>query len=112
MWSGYLADPDFVAIAQRDLAEGQHRNPTGKPAYFTTAYFHHPDELQAEVEDAGLVHQGTLSIEGVAVLLPDFDAWWYNEAWRERILEAVRWLEAEPSVLGAGGHLMVVGRKA
>ena len=48
-------DPRFVAIRNRDLAEGQHRNDTGDPAYFTTAYFHRPDDLRAEMEAAGFV---------------------------------------------------------
>ena len=45
---GLIDDPAFVEIMQRDLIEGQHRNPTGSPTYFTTAFFHHPDELRAE----------------------------------------------------------------
>jgi hypothetical protein len=29
--SGWLGDPAFDAIVDRDLAEGQHRNPTSRP---------------------------------------------------------------------------------
>src|SRR5262245_16010508 len=36
---GCLDDPVFAAIMERDLTDGQHRNPTNHPAYFTTAYF-------------------------------------------------------------------------
>src|SRR5204862_445674 len=50
---GFLHDEQFVRIVERDLKDGQHRNPTEHPAYFTTAFFHHPDELRAEVEEAG-----------------------------------------------------------
>jgi len=32
--------------------DGQHRNPANHPSYFTTAYFHHPAELEAEVKEA------------------------------------------------------------
>ena len=51
MAHGYLADPAFAHIVRDDLATGQHRNPTNHPAYFTTAYFHHPAELKGEMED-------------------------------------------------------------
>jgi ubiquinone/menaquinone biosynthesis C-methylase UbiE len=34
-----LQDPEFASIIERDLREGQHRNPTGRLEYFTTAYF-------------------------------------------------------------------------
>jgi ubiquinone/menaquinone biosynthesis C-methylase UbiE len=45
---GLAADPAFVRMRDRDLADGQHRNPTGKADYFTTAYLHRPEELASE----------------------------------------------------------------
>ena len=48
-----FADPAFAAIVQQDLEQGQHRNETNNWDYFTTAYFHRPDELQVEVVSAG-----------------------------------------------------------
>ncbi len=110
MRQGFLADPAFVAIAERDVREGQHRNPTNHPGYFTTAYLHHPDELRAEVAEAGLIHMATLAVEGPAWL-----AQWVLDAWddptsRERVLAALRTIEAEPSLLGASAHLLAVAR--
>ena len=43
---------EFRAIVEQDLRDGQHRNPDRTPHWFTTAYFHHPDELEAEVAEA------------------------------------------------------------
>jgi SAM-dependent methyltransferase len=59
--AGYLLEPAFWEIVERDLREGQHRNPTNHPGWFTTAFFHHPDELAAEVEEAGLVAEARCS---------------------------------------------------
>ena len=42
-------DPRFVRIRDRDLADGQHRNETDKADYFTTAYFHRPEDLLREM---------------------------------------------------------------
>ncbi len=67
--SGWLGDPTFDAIVERDLAQGQHRNLTNRPRWFTTAFFHHPDELREEVEDAGLQFEALLGIEGPGWLL-------------------------------------------
>ena len=39
---GLLDDPVFARLAEQDLRDGQHRNPTEEPRYFTTAYFHRP----------------------------------------------------------------------
>jgi ubiquinone/menaquinone biosynthesis C-methylase UbiE len=108
---GYLDDPAFAAIVSRDLADGQHRNPDNNPAYFTTAFFHHPDELRQEFADAGLADVQVLAVEGPAWLLQNFDAHWDDRGRRERLLDVVRRTEAEPSLLGASAHLLAVARK-
>ncbi|HYH11451.1 MAG TPA: class I SAM-dependent methyltransferase [Thermomicrobiales bacterium] len=110
--SGYLDDPDFVAIVERDLRDGQHRNPGNHPGYFTTAYFHHPDELRDEALEAGLSVTETVAIEGPGHWVPrDFDAWWDDPNRRERLLAAVRAVESEPSLIGLGPHFMVIARR-
>jgi ubiquinone/menaquinone biosynthesis C-methylase UbiE len=109
--SGYLQDPEFERIVERDLAEGQHRNPENKPSYFTTAYFHHPKELAAEVQEAGLHPEATLGIEGPGWLLQNLSSWWKDDRRREALLRAVRRVETEPSIVGASAHIMVVARK-
>ncbi len=109
--SGLLDDPGFVGIVDQDLRTGQHRNPARHPAYFTTAFFHHPDELQAEVREAGLAIEAVVGIEGPGWWLTrNFASWWDEPARRERLLAAVRAVEHEPSLLGLGPHIMVVAR--
>lgn len=107
----YLDDPAFAEIVARDLRDGQHRNPTANPAYWTTAYFHHPDELADEAVEAGLVVERVLAIEGPSRILPDLDAWWTDAGRRERLLSAIRSVESEPTPLGLSAHLMVVARR-
>jgi SAM-dependent methyltransferase len=108
---GFLADPVFAHIVERDLRDGIHRNPTDNPMYFTTAYFHRPDELRTEAEEAGLRHEATLGVEGPGWLLHDFADWWDRPERRERLLAVVRALEAEPALLGVSAHLLAVARK-
>jgi SAM-dependent methyltransferase len=109
---GYLADPDFVRIVERDLRDGQHRNPTGRPDYWTTAFLHHPDELVAEVGRAGLSVERCLAVEGPARAIGDFEAVWTDPARRERLMALLRQVEQEPTLLGASPHLLVVARRA
>jgi ubiquinone/menaquinone biosynthesis C-methylase UbiE len=109
---GWLFDPDFRAIVERDLREGQHRNAEGQPHWFTTAYFHHPDDLRAELEDASLRVVELVGIEGIAGWLPHLDQRWSDPADRELIVWSARVVEAEPSLLGLSGHLLAVARGA
>ena len=106
-----LADPDFVAIVERDLVDGQHRNPHRDRDYFTTAFFHRPDELEAEVEDAGFRDCRLLNVEGPGCLMVDFDERWQDPERREILLRVARYLEGEPSLSGLGGHIIAVARR-
>jgi SAM-dependent methyltransferase len=108
---GYLADPVFAELAAADLKDGRHHNPTGDPAYFTTAYFHRPEELEAECASAGLVHEATLAIEGPAWFLPDLDARLADESRRAMLLSALAQLEREPTLVGVSAHLLCVSRR-
>ena len=108
---GYLEDPAFAAVAAGDRRDGRHRNPTGDPAYFTTAYFHRPEDLSAECSASGLAHEATFALEGAAWLLPDLDARLGDERRRDVLLTALAALEAEPALLGVSAHLLVVARR-
>jgi len=105
------ADPRFVEIRNRDLVDGQHRNPTERIDYFTTAYFHRPEDLRVELESAGFTDARVLGVEGPGWTVPDFDARWEDPTLRRELLEVAARLEAEPSILGASAHLLGIGRK-
>ena len=109
--NGYLEDPAFAAVAARDLRDGRHRNPTGDLEYFTTAYFHRPEDLAPECSAAGLRHEATLAVEGAGWLLADLEARLADDRRRAVLLAALTSLEAEPALLGVSAHLLVVARK-
>jgi SAM-dependent methyltransferase len=108
---GFFDDPAFVQIIERGLTDGQHRNPTNHPAYFTTAFFHDPKELEAEIQESGFLYERTLPIEGPLWLFPDVAANFHDQSRREPFLRLVRRLELEPSLLGASAHLLAIARK-
>jgi SAM-dependent methyltransferase len=104
-------DPAFAAIVERDVRDGQHRNPTARPDFFTTAYFHRPEDLRAEAGAAGLLVEGLFGIEGPGWLLPDVHARLEDARRRADLLRIARLFESEPSVLGISAHLLVVARQ-
>jgi len=109
--SGFFNDPEFAPIVERDLQDGQHRNPTSNPIHFTDAYFHRPGEMSRELLAAGFEVLAVVAIEGPGWLARDFNRLWENEAHRDRLLAAIRKVEREPSILGASSHIMAIGRK-
>jgi SAM-dependent methyltransferase len=112
---GFLLEPGFEAIVERDLADGQHRNPEDHPRWFTTAYFHRPDELEREVAAAAFEVREVLAIEGAVGAAAEthaLDGWLDDPAKREVLLRAIRRVEAEPSLLGASPHVLAVATRA
>ncbi len=106
-----LTDAEFAAIVERDLRDGQHRNHTDRLDYFTTAYFHRPEELAAEVRAAGLELEGVFGLEGPGWILPDVAERMADADRRAVLLTVARMLEAEPAVLGTSAHLLAVARR-
>ena len=106
-----LSDPEYLAIVRRDLTTGVHKNTTGRIEYFTTAYFHDPDEVRAELVAAGFTTDAVLGIEGPGWILTDLTTRWSDHARREALLLTARELESVPSALAMSGHLMAVATK-
>lgn len=107
---GFIADPAFRDIMAEDLRNGQHRNPEYTPHYFTTAYFHRPEELRAEFEAAGLRHLQTLAVEGPAAYIQRVVDQWDDPDWRQQVLAVLRRIEDEPELIGASPHLLAIGQ--
>ena len=107
-----LDDPDFRPIVERDLAEGQHRNPTDHPSYFTTAFFHRPEELRSELQDAGFDVEKVCGLEGPTWILPDIGERWGDETRRGVWMKLLERVESEPALLGASAHVLAVGSRS
>lgn len=108
---GFIDDPEFVDIIRRDLADGQHRGVPGTTRYFTTAYFHRPEELAAEVRESGFRRKGMFTVQGPAQFIPDLDARMADPARRTQLLDLIRLVEKEPTLLGAASHIACIAEK-
>ncbi len=109
--SKFILDDQFAEIVKETLVSGQHRNPTRFPGYFTTAYFHTPEEVPAEIEDAGFTWKTSLAVESVAWMDTDFDSKWNDPVLRERILGLLRMIETQETFIGASSHIITIGTK-
>jgi ubiquinone/menaquinone biosynthesis C-methylase UbiE len=107
----FLFDPVFREIVRGDLRDGRHTNPDDRPHWFTTAYFHHPDELRDEVAAEGLRVLDVVGIEGLAGWLAQLDPRWYDDGDRATIVESARLVEREPTLLGLSAHLLAVAER-
>ncbi|MHA2123077.1 MAG: class I SAM-dependent methyltransferase, partial [Promethearchaeota archaeon] len=108
---GFILDEKFIPIVKQDLIDGQHRNPTNITHYFTTAFFHHPNELSQEHVDAGFLSVEQFAIEGPLDLLGNIGEYLNDAEKTKLLLTFIREIEKEPSLMGASAHIMVIARK-
>lgn len=106
-----INDAEFSAIYEQDLRYGQHRNPTDNPDFFTTAFFHHPQEMIDEIKEGGFRFEALLAIEGPARILKDFTDQWPRVEIQEKLLRITRLVESESTLWGVSPHIMIIGRK-
>jgi SAM-dependent methyltransferase len=104
---GFIRDPRFVQIVERDLRSGQHRNETGNLDYFTTAFFHHPDELKRELMDGGFPDTKLCAVEGPVWNVEDPA----TAEQREQLLATMTAVENETTLIGASAHIMGIATK-
>ena len=106
---GFIDDPAYDSILSRDLEDGQHRGLVHD--YFTTAFFHMPEELEAEVSESGFVQQGLYSVQGPGQLATDLEERLSDSSKRAQLLDLIRSVEQEMTLLGVSSHLVVVATK-
>lgn len=98
---GWMDEPVFVEIVRADLATGYHRNPDADPRWFTTTFFHRPEELRSEVAGAGFVVDEVIGVEG--------PGWMVGEP--EGSLLAAELADPHPELALLSAHLVAVGRR-
>lgn len=104
---GSIRDPHFIQIVEQDLKTGQHRNETGRPEYFTTAFFHHPDELKMEMIEGGFPTPSLCAVEGPLWTVPESA----NAEQQEGSMAIMRKLENELTLIGASADIMGIGTR-
>lgn len=99
-----LDEEDYSrTIRERAYTTGLYLNYEERPGFFTTAYFHHPAELEEELKAAGLRDVTLYALEGPASkLLAD-------PVRRDGLMTALRLVERDPALMGVSAHILGVG---
>lgn len=115
MLDGYfrhlVQDPRFIEIMNRDLRDGQHRNPTDNLDYWTTAYLHKPEELKEEILEASFRFEKLLAIDSFGWLISNVSKKLEDTEYRKLLLQSIKTIEEEPSLISISAHIMGVASK-
>jgi len=106
-----IADDRFEKILLDDLQTGVHQNPTENIEYFTTAFFHTPAEIRAEVHDGGLRFEQLIAIEGVGWLIDNLSDKLKDHRYWGKVENLLQRVEQNDDLMALSPHIMAVGRK-
>lgn len=106
-----INEDEFMFMIEREISEGQQVCPDMYPGGIGRSCFHLPNELQEEMEAAGLEHLRTLAVEGPVWIIPTFEEKWSEESSRNRLIQLSRQVEAENSIMGMSPHMIAAGVK-
>ena len=95
-------------VVERSIRDGVFDG-TGGADVFTTAFFHLPDELSVEVEQAGFGSVRVFHVEGPGFLVPDLEERLDDPVRKDALLRSIRMIEEDASFT-ASSHLLAVAR--
>ena len=109
--NGFIHAPEIFRMCKEELISGVHTPPKSMPGVLPAAYFHTPDELKAEFEEAGLVYLDTYAVEGMIWLDKNYFESRSDPKKKQTMMELMQITEKDQSLLSLSPHMMVAGKK-
>ena len=111
LMDGYIDEPAYVTMLRRNLSDGRYEPDQYSPKYFTTSFFHRPEELEDEIAEARLNQKGLFSVQGPGEYAEDLESRMSDPERRRQLLDLVRLVEEERTLLGMASHMVIVAEK-
>lgn len=80
-------------------------------SFYDSAYFHQPDELEAELVAAGFNNVRLLVIQWPLPLFSSLPEIVANKQALDKLLYFLQMIEGDRTIMGASGHIMAIGKK-
>ena len=95
MSSGEIFNDDYFKMVTQEINSGVRDNRDLRNKTFSSAYFHHLEEIEAEFADAGFVVENSFGV-GLAWNLPGLEETSFDEMKKQRLLEVTAITEKFP----------------
>ena len=110
--NGMIHDPTFYEMCKKQLTSGIHNPPKNNSQLFLPeAYFHRPDELLNEFNEACMVDLSIYAVEGFSWLDKNFFQTREDPVKKKAILSLLKLMEQDSALLSFSPHMMIVGKK-
>ncbi|MCK5822345.1 MAG: methyltransferase domain-containing protein [Bacteroidales bacterium] len=108
---GVLTQPEFYQMSMSELQTGIHEAPKSMAGVLPKGYYHRPEELKAEVEEAGFSHKKTLPVEGLIWLDKNYFETRSDQGKKDRMMTLLLSTENDPNLLVFSPHIVSIGEK-
>jgi hypothetical protein len=106
-----IKDDRFEKILLNDLQGGIHMNDTDNPEYFTTAFFHTPQEIKDEIAESGLNFEKLVAVESVGWLIDNLTEKIKDKDYRTKIQKIINDIESNNDIIATSPHIIGIARK-
>ncbi|HLG41464.1 MAG TPA: class I SAM-dependent methyltransferase [Chitinophagaceae bacterium] len=104
-------DDQFVSLLMDDLKTGIHLNETGNWEYFTTAFFHTPDEIKNEIKESGLEFQTLVAAESFGWIIDNFSEKSEDKNYMNKLNKIINMVETNDDLIAMSPHIIAVSKK-
>jgi SAM-dependent methyltransferase len=106
-----LDGPEAMEVVEATVRLGRNWNPglDWYPSWFTTSYFHLPDELAGEIAESGLVLDKIVGVEGPGGFVGEGQD---DPDLLPHLMRVAGLVEEATNLLGLSPHLLAIARKA
>jgi len=106
---GLIHDQKILDMCLSELTSGKHDAPENMPGILAEAFYHRPEELRSEFEEAGLRNPEIFAVEGITWLDKN---WFTSRADPDQFahLQTLTHLtEKDPNLISFSPHMMIAG---
>jgi ubiquinone/menaquinone biosynthesis C-methylase UbiE len=109
--NGMIHDDQFYNMCMGELKTGLHNPPAAWPGILPEAFFHKPNELLAEVTEAGFTGIELFAVEGMIWLDAKYFESRSDPGKKEKMMSLLKGTEQSMELLCFSPHIMICGRK-
>lgn len=106
-----VKDPEYIQIMKRDIKTGLHKDTSTCQEYFTNAFFHLPEDVRFELVESGFIFEDLIAVESFGCTIPEVDKKIQDRKYRNDLLNTIKLVEKEPSLMGISNHYIGIGKK-